>query len=128
MIPAKVGSLSFRVSHYNPGLNDEGITLHLDLLQERRDEARITWAAYQRRVARYFNKIVNPRKFQVGDWVMRKVNLMTKDPAEGKLAAKWEGTYRVVKCHEKGAYHLATTEGKPVPRAWNAEHLKKYYL
>jgi hypothetical protein len=101
-----VGSPSFRVFHYNPGLNDEGISLHLDLLQERREETLIIWIAYQHRMARYFNNIVNPRKFQVRDWVLRKVSLMTKDPAQGMLAPKWKGPYRVVKCHENGAYHL----------------------
>jgi transposase InsO family protein len=45
-IPAEVGSPSFRVSHNNSGLNDEGIKFNLDLLQERRDEAHVTWAAY----------------------------------------------------------------------------------
>jgi hypothetical protein len=88
VIPAKVGSSSFRVSHYNPGLNDEGISLHLDLLQEIRDEAHITWTPYQNRKAQYFNKTVNPRKFQLGDWVLRKVSLMTKDPTKGKLTPK----------------------------------------
>jgi len=53
---------------------------------------------------------------------------MTRDSAEGKLAAKWEGPYQVIKCHKKGAYRLESREGKPVPRAWNAEHLKKYYM
>jgi hypothetical protein len=67
VIPAEVGSPSFWVSHYNPGLNEEGIKLNLDLLQERRDEAQVTSAAYQDRVARYFNKTVNPQKFQLGD-------------------------------------------------------------
>jgi hypothetical protein len=36
VIPAKVGYPSFKVSHYNPRLNDEGISLHLDLLEEKR--------------------------------------------------------------------------------------------
>jgi len=53
---------------------------------------------------------------------------MTKDPAEGKLAPKWEGPYQVIKCHEKGAYHLKSETGKMLPRAWNAKHLKKYYM
>jgi hypothetical protein len=46
VIPTEVGSPSFQVSHYNSGLNDEGIKLNLELLQERRDEAQVTWAAY----------------------------------------------------------------------------------
>lgn len=67
VISAEVGSPSFQVSHYNPGLNDEGIKLNLDLLQDRKDEAQVTWAAYQNGAARYFNETVNPRKFQLGD-------------------------------------------------------------
>jgi hypothetical protein len=59
-----VGSPSFRVAYYNPGLNDERVKLHLDLLPEKRDDAQVTWAAYQDRTARYFNKMVVPRKFQ----------------------------------------------------------------
>jgi ribonuclease HI len=128
IIPAEVRSPSFRVSHYNPGLNDEGIKLNLDLLQERRDEAQVTWAAYQDRAARYFNKKLSPRKFQLGDWVLRKVSPITKDPIEGKLGVKWEGPYRVIRCHDKGAYDLIDTTGKELPRAWNAENLKKYFL
>jgi hypothetical protein len=128
VILTEIGSPSFKVAYYNPGLNDEGINLNLDLLQEERDDAQITWAAYQDRTARYFNKTVNPRKFQVGDWVLKKVNLMTKDPTEEKLAPKWEGPYQIVKCKGNGAYNLKSETGKILPRAWNAEHLKKYYM
>jgi hypothetical protein len=88
VIPVEVGSSSFRVAHYNPGLNEEGINLHLDLLQERREDAHAACAAYQSRVAKYYDKKVKPREFSVGDWVLRKVNLMTKEPADGKLGTK----------------------------------------
>jgi hypothetical protein len=73
---------------------------------KKKDNAQITWVAYQGRTARYLNKTVDPRKFQVGDWVLKKVSLMTKEATKGKLALKWEGPYQVVKWHEKGAYHL----------------------
>jgi hypothetical protein len=39
VIPVEIGSLSYRVEHYNPGLNNVEMKLHLDLLQERRDKA-----------------------------------------------------------------------------------------
>jgi hypothetical protein len=128
VIPVEVGSPSFRVSYYNPGLNDEGMKLNLDLLQERRDETHVTWAAYQYRASRYYNKTVNPRKFQLGDWVLRKVSPITKDPTELKLGPQWEGPYKVIRCHDKGAYHLIDTTGRELPSAWNAEHLKKYFM
>jgi hypothetical protein len=71
---------------------------------------------------------VVPRKFQLGDWVLRKVSLMTKDPAEGKMGLGWEGPYKVIGCHQKGAYRLMTETGKILPRSWNVEHLKKYFM
>jgi hypothetical protein len=52
--------------------------------------------------------MVVPIKFQVGDCILRKVSLMTKDSAEGKLAPKWEGPYQVVRCHQKGATILSS--------------------
>jgi hypothetical protein len=101
---------------------------HLDLLQERRENARVACAAYQSRVARYYDKKVKPQEFKVGDWVLRKVNLMTREPADGKLGPKWEGPYQIVSSSKNGAYRLATGQGKAVPRAWNVDHLKKYYF
>lgn len=47
MIPIEVGSLSFHTQQYNPGLNREGLKLHLDLLDERRERARIRTSAYK---------------------------------------------------------------------------------
>jgi hypothetical protein len=117
VIPPEVGSPSFRVAYYNPGLNDEKAKLHVDLLQEKRDGAQVTWATYHNRTARYFNKLVVPKKFQLGDRVLRKVSLMTKDPTEGKMTSKWEGPYKVVGCHQKGAYRLMTETGKMLPRS-----------
>jgi hypothetical protein len=102
--------------------------LILDLLQERRDEAQVIWASYQDRAARYFNKTVNPQKFQLGDWVLRKVSPITRDPNEGKLEPQWEGPYKVIRCHDKGAYHPIDTTGRALSRAWNVEHLKKYFM
>ena len=67
VIPVKVGLVGFQVKHYNLGLNEEGIKLSLDLLQEKRDEAQATMAAYQQRTAKYFNKRVKPKQFNAGD-------------------------------------------------------------
>jgi hypothetical protein len=92
VIPVKVGSPSFRVAYYNPGLNDEKAKVYLDLLQEKRDDAQVTWAVYQNRTAWYFNKQVVPKKFQLGDWVLRKVSLMTKDPTKGKMRRPLQGS------------------------------------
>ncbi|GKV15261.1 hypothetical protein SLEP1_g26057 [Rubroshorea leprosula] len=44
-----------------------------------------------------------------------------------KLAPNWEGPYIVAEVPYLGAYVLQGTEGKRVPRVWNANNLKKFY-
>jgi hypothetical protein len=85
-------------------------------------------AAYKEIVARYFNQRVKHRSFNLGDLVLQNVTITTKDPTRGKLAPNWEGPYKVIRCHIAGAYHLKDFEGKALPRPWNAEHIKKYYV
>ena len=40
IIPTKVGLASYRIAHYDEGSNEEGIHLHLDLLDEVRATAK----------------------------------------------------------------------------------------
>ena len=68
----------------------------MDLLQEKHDWAQITMLVYQERVAKYFNKKVKSRSFRLGDLVLRKVTLATRDSA--KLAPNWEGPNKVISC------------------------------
>jgi hypothetical protein len=35
VILVEIGSPSFRIQHYNPGFNSEGLKMHLDLLKEK---------------------------------------------------------------------------------------------
>jgi hypothetical protein len=128
VIPVEVGSPSFRIQHYNPGLNGEGLKLHLDLLEERREGARIRTSTHKEKATRYYNKTVKPRSFNPGDWVLRRVTLAAKDPTKGKLGPIWEGPFQVVRSNPKGAYHLEDIEGKKLQRPWNAELLRKYYM
>ncbi|GMH15084.1 hypothetical protein Nepgr_016925 [Nepenthes gracilis] len=81
MIPVEIGLPSLRVESFDPQTNSQKIREHLDLLEEAHDAARIRTAAYQYRVARYYNKNVKARQFDVGDLVLRGVE------ATGKLAA-----------------------------------------
>jgi hypothetical protein len=39
IIPAELGSISYMVETFKAEANDEGLKLHLDLLQEKRDQA-----------------------------------------------------------------------------------------
>uniref|UniRef100_A0A2N9HH57 Integrase catalytic domain-containing protein n=1 Tax=Fagus sylvatica TaxID=28930 RepID=A0A2N9HH57_FAGSY len=82
---------------------------------------------YQEKMARHYNSRVKPRQLSVGDLVLRKVTLATKNPSEGKLGPNWEGPYKVIEIRRPGTYHLEDMNGRRLPHPWNAEHLRKYY-
>ena len=71
--------------------NDELMSLSLDLLEEKREAARLRNWSYQQDVAMTYNKKVRTRTFQQGDWVLRRV-----EKATGKLSPGWEGRYKVI--------------------------------
>ena len=75
----------------------------------------------------YYNKRVKLRRLDIGDLVLRKVTMATRDSAQGKLGPTWEGPYRVVHYSRQGSYHLETLDRQRLPRLWNIEYLKKYH-
>ena len=100
---------------------------NLDLLEEKREYARLKEEAYKQSMVRSYNKRVKHKTLNVGDLVLRKVVLATKISRHKKLVAKWEGPYVIAKVSKPGTYYLRTTEGMELMRPWNIEHLKKYY-
>ena len=99
----------------------------LDLVDERREQSQLQVAAYQQKVARYFNSKVRERKFNVGDLVLRRVFLNTRDQAAGVLGPNWEGPYQIEEVLHPGTNKLARLNRDLIPRYWNGEHLCKYY-
>jgi hypothetical protein len=59
--------------------------------------------------------------------VLRRTGGPQKILRHDKLAAKWEGPYRVYNEVGKGAYRLQELEGKNLKNTWNASHLKFFY-
>ena len=127
MIPVEVGVTSTRRAMFNEEGNDDKLRLNLDCLDEVRDKASSRMAKYQQKMREYYNKRVKLRQLDIGDLVLRKVTLATKNPTQGKLGPTWEGPYRVIHYSRRGSYHLETIDGQKLPRPWNIEHLKKYH-
>ena len=107
--------------------NARSVVRELDTSDELREAAAIRVASYQRRLANSYNKRVRHRVFQPGDLVLRKVFENTMDPTTGKFQPNWEGPYVITRPGEFGSYAINKTDGTPVPRMWNATHLKRYY-
>ena len=100
---------------------------HLDWADEAREAASIRMAAYQQKVAAYYNRKVRPWVFKEGSLVLRKIFENTTEKGAGKFQANWEGPYVVSKANENGSYYLQTLNGTPLLHPWNAANLKQYY-
>lgn len=83
--------------------------------------------AQKRLMSQRYNTKVRSRQFVKGDLVRRKAPEARKIKDHGKLAAKWEGPFRIRESLGNGAYRLAYLTGKHIPNTWNASHLKFYF-
>ncbi|XP_074358425.1 uncharacterized protein LOC141697776 [Apium graveolens] len=70
LVLVEIGEPSFRVQNYNSQLNQQGLLINLDFLEERRENALIRMTNYKQNTALYFGKVL-PRQFQVDDQVLR---------------------------------------------------------
>lgn len=118
VIPVEIREPTGRTEYpLDEELNDEALRAELDLVEEIRSGAALREAKLKQQVSlRYDAKIIR-REFQVGSLVLRRNQ---KDSREGKLAANWEGPYRIRAMTDNGAYHLEHLSGEPIPRTWNA--------
>jgi ribonuclease HI len=124
MIPAEINPPSWRRDTLTLEENSEALEENLDLIQELRDKAHFREFVSKQRAARRYNTRVIPRRFREGDLVLKRP--MGKDKG-GKLAANWEGPFRVNEVFEGGAYRLETMEGEILHRTWNVANLRFYY-
>ena len=123
VIPTEIGLPTIRIATPESE-NAESIAQELDMSDEHGEAAAIYITSYQRRLENSYNIRVKPRVFRPGDLVLRKVFENTTDPTAGKFQPNWEGPYVVTRA---GSYVIDKTGGTPVPRMWNAMHLRKYY-
>ena len=126
IIPTEIGMPTIRKNTPEQG-SIELMIKELDTVDELRESASIRIASYQHRLERSYNKRVKPCAFQPGDLVLRRVFENTTNPTVGKFQPNWEGPYLITRAGESGAYALDKLDGTPVPRMWNATHLKRYY-
>ena len=85
VIPAEVHMANHRVMMYQEKDNAEQLCLNLDLVDEVRMDVEHRTAKYKNLMARQYDAMVKPRRFNIGDLVLKKVSLSTKDPSYGKL-------------------------------------------
>ena len=123
IIPTEVGMPTARTAVQGQRNEDDELARHLDWTNEARVAASIRMAAYQQKVAAYYNRRVRPRIFKEGSLVLRKIFENTADEGAEKFQANLEGLYVVSKANKNGSYHLQILNGTPLLRPWNVANL-----
>ncbi|XP_060183917.1 uncharacterized protein LOC132613731 [Lycium barbarum] len=119
LISIEVGEPSLRFQYTTEESNDKAMAVKLDLIEELREAALVYLGAQKQRMGRYYNQRTNHRHFQIGDLVLQRVTLHTKNPNEGKLGPNWDGPYKVIGITGKGSYQLMSEDGQQLSNNWN---------
>ena len=127
VIPAKVHIANHRIMKYQDKDSEKQLRLNLDLIDEVRMDAEQRTVRYKNLMARQYNAMVKPRHFNIGDIILKRVSLATKNPTHGKFGPNWERLYRVIDCKRQRSYYLETLDGRKLEYPWNVEHLRRYY-
>ena len=85
VIPAEVHMPNHRVMMYQDKNNEEQLHLNLDLIDEVRMDVEQRTTKYKNLMARQHDAMVKLRRFNIGDFVLKRVSLATKNPAHRKL-------------------------------------------
>ncbi|XP_075633377.1 uncharacterized protein LOC142605830 [Castanea sativa] len=92
VIPAEVYMANHKVMKYQGEENKEQLCLNLDLIDEVRMNAEHRMARYKNLMAKQYDAMVKPRCFNIGDLVLKKVSLTTRNPTHVKLGPKLRRT------------------------------------
>jgi hypothetical protein len=99
----KIKSLRAQSQENETHPSNEADLIELDILQATNNLSKC-----KQETKKWRDKKVVRRDISVGDWVLkRKPNTETI----GKLHAKWDGPFLVVKSYRSGSFYLADSEG-----------------
>ena len=85
MIPVEMHMANHGVMKYQDKDNEKQLRLNLNLIDKVRMDAKQRTARYKNLMVRQYNAMAKPRRFNIGDLILKRVSLATKNPAHGKL-------------------------------------------
>jgi hypothetical protein len=80
---------------------------------------------YQAKTIKWRDRKVWLKNIKPGHLVLRRV---ANPYTVGKLQLKREGPFLLVSSSRSGSYRLKDIDGKDIPRSWNANELRRYYV
>lgn len=127
MLPVEVGEVSLWRHYFVEAENNKALQVDLGLIEQVSKDAVIMTKAYKQCMTRCFNSKLAPRRFEEGDLVWKVCGEAQNVLSDGKLAAKWEGPFRIQYNLKNESYKLEEISEKVILRTWNSTHLKVYY-
>ena len=85
VIPVKIHMTNHKVMKYKDEENEEQLRLNLDLIDEVRIDVEQGTTRYKNLMARQYDAIVKLRRFNIGDLILKRVSLATRNQAHEKL-------------------------------------------
>jgi transposase InsO family protein len=80
---------------------------------------------YQAETIKWRDRKVRLKNIKSGHLVLRRV---ANPDIVGKLQLKWEGPFLVVSSSRPGFYRLKDMDCNDIPRSWNADELRRFYV
>jgi hypothetical protein len=80
---------------------------------------------YRAETIKWRDRKVRLKNIKPGHLVLRRIANLDK---VGKLQLKWECPFLVVSSLRPGSYRLKDMDGNNIPRSWNADELRRYYV
>jgi hypothetical protein len=80
---------------------------------------------YQAETIKWHDRKVRLKNIKPGHLVLRRI---ANPDTVGKLQLKWEGPFLVVSSSRPGSYRLNDMDDNDIPRSWNANELRRYYV
>jgi len=120
---AKAGSIRIVASAEDEAEVDYSV--EKDAIEEIRLQAVENINKYQAETIKWRDRKVKLKNIEPGHLVLRRV---ANPETVGKLQLKWEGPFLVVSSSRPGSYRLKDMDGNDIPRSWNADELRRYYV
>jgi hypothetical protein len=80
---------------------------------------------YQAETIKWRDRKVRLKNIKPGHLVLRRV---ANPDTVCKLQLKWEGPFLVVSSSRPGSYRLKDMDDNDIPRSWNVDELRRYYV
>jgi hypothetical protein len=118
---AKVGSIRTVASVED----EDNYCVAKDTIEGTRLQAVENINKYQAKTIKWRDRKVRLKNIKPGHLVLRRV---ANPDTVGKLQLKWEGPFLVVYSSRLGSYRLKDMDDNDIPRSWNADELRRYYV